>query len=195
MTIWEYREDVDNYNYIEPAGEADPDLAQKLMGTPYPGPWTPIPVRYAATWKDPHPALDSQGKPIRFPGDDLPRCDFPALVCAGPAAVFSDRALQVLLPFVQDSVEVLSLECEDDDLHLINVIDVVDCLDEDESTAARLSNGAIAFITHQVFKEQLLAGKHIFKLPMPRVPIYVSDDFKAAVEGSGLEGLVWKPLR
>ena len=195
MTIWQYKEDVDHYNYLEPIGETDPALGQKLMGTPYPKPWTPIPVRYAATWKDPHPAVDSKGKPIRFPEDDLPKCDFPVLLGAEPAAVFSDRALEVLLPLIEGSVEVLPLDCEGDSLYLVNVIDVVDCLDENKSTAARISNGAIAFITHHVFHEQLVAGKHMFKLPMPRVPIYVSDDFRVAVETSGLTGLHWKPLR
>lgn len=55
------------------------------------------------------------------------------------------------------------------------------------------SDGEIMDIVRYAFKADCIRGKHIFKVresPLNRV--LVSDEFKNVVEGSGLEGLIFR---
>ena len=89
----------------------------------------------------------------------------------------------------------IPLVCEKEKLYLINVIDAVDCLDQEKSTLRRLSNGGIMEVLHYEFKNtELWKGKGIIKLSGRPVDVFVTDAFKKLVEEHGLKGLIWKTL-
>ncbi len=192
--FWKYKEDVNGYSHLAFVDKtATRSLIGKFLGQPLSKSWMKLKVHYSKDWEDPGWSTE-ESKIIRAQREGQPRGDFVWLVGAESAAVFNDKALQVLRLLMGDSVEILPLQCEDDSVHLVNVIDMIDCLDQEKSTIKRYSNGSIMKIIRHVFKEELLQNKHIFKLPQPQVPIYVSDTFKKTVEEHELRGLIWEPL-
>ena len=192
MAVWEYIEDGDHYQSICLINDDDGKLIiGHFKGKSFPRPWEPLPVYYP-DWEELMAGATEEEKALWTPPKgNLPRGDFPYLAAV---PVFSDRAMNELLPLIEQSVQVLPLACEEDNLYIINVVDVVDCLDKVQSKLKRFSQGGVMRIEHHVFREEAIRDKHIFKIPELSVPVYVSDTFKAAVEDKGLEGLLWKPL-
>jgi hypothetical protein len=192
MAVWEYVEDVDHYQSICLVNEDDGRLLiDHFKGKPFPGLWRSLPVYYP-DWEDLMAGATEEEKTWWTPPKrNLPRGDFPYLAAV---PVFSERAVNELLPLIEQSVQVLSLACDEDNLYIINVIDVVDCLDKTLSKLKHFSQGGVMRIEHHVFREEAIHDKHFFKIPELSVPVYTSDTFKAVVEDKGLKGLLWKPL-
>jgi hypothetical protein len=191
MIVWEYKTDVDNYQSLCLVNEDDGWLIiDHFKGKPFPGSWRPLPVYYPG-WEE-LMAGAIEEKALWTPSrGDLPRGNFPYLAAV---PVFSERAVNELFPLIEQSVQILPLACDEDSLYIINVIDIVDCLDKTRSKLKRFSQGGVMRIEHHVFREEAICDKHFFKIPELSVPVYVSDTFKAVVEDKGLKGLLWKPL-
>jgi hypothetical protein len=131
---------------------------------------------------------------LEFGRDGLPKGDTPGLSSHIP--VFSPRAVEILADLLKDSGELLPITCEGEDYFLFNVTRLVDALDEDASELERFDDGGILRIARYGFKEDLLIGVNIFKLPQkPLSYPYVTDAFVHRVEDSALSGfefrLVW----
>jgi hypothetical protein len=124
-----------------------------------------------------------------------PLGDFPSLF-GGVPPVFSKRAIEILNPLIADSTEILPLMGLEGEFSVVNVIDVVDCLDHQRSEYIRFeSSGRIMHIEHYVFKKDYLKNKHIFRIPEEVVSaVFVSDAFKTLVEQNRLEGLIFKKV-
>ncbi|MFA5837318.1 MAG: DUF1629 domain-containing protein [Bellilinea sp.] len=190
MKFWEYYTDGDHFFTLVFANfERDKwlffrDLKPGLIPEPIQG----ITVQYETQSKDLSPsqrALLRKGR--------LPKGDFPSL--NGVQIVFSEKALDVLWPLIQNNVQVIPLECEDEPLFLIHVTRFIDGLDLEHSNYKWLvENKAISDVNHFVFHEEKTKGENIFRMPLNFPSVYVSDTFKAAVEEHGLKGLLWKPL-
>jgi len=156
-----------------------------------PGLIEPLPeicVRYLSESKDLYPsqrALLRKGK--------LPKGDFPGLY--GGQIVFSEKALNALLPLIQSDVQVIPLQCEEEQLFLIHLTRHVDGLDLERSDIQwSIENKMINTIKHYVFYVEKLKDINICRVPIYFPWVYVSDAFKAAVEEHDLKGLLWKPL-
>jgi hypothetical protein len=104
--------------------------------------------------------------------------------------VFSQRAATLLMPLLGESVELLPYPTELGTYYLVNALDVGDYLDR-ERTACRevLDNGICFGITKYAFHEQLLRGKHIFRIPDDPVFRFVSGEFMALCQQHGLVGI------
>ena len=109
--------------------------------------------------------------------------------------MFSEKALNALLPLIQSDVQVIPLQCEDERLFLIHVTRFIDGLDFEHSDIQWIiENKLISTVNHHVFHEEKLIDVNIFKVPVHFTWTFVSDTFKAAVEEHDLKGLLWKPL-
>ncbi len=189
--IWKYTPDADHY-YNLALIDYERDgwfLHETLRTEPLPEPFPVITVRYETESKELSPLqrkLVRQGK--------LTRGDFPSFFAIG--VVFSDKALQVLWPLIEDSVQVIPLQCEEGRFDLIHVSDVVDCLDLERSVVDYILGGdLISHVEHYEFKDlELLEGKGIFTIQGLRASTFVTDAFKALVEENDLRGLLWEPL-
>lgn len=114
--------------------------------------------------------------------------DFPYLVSHVP--VFSERALDVLLPLVGTEVEKLPLRTPSGSNVGISVLDTLDCLDLERSKIDWLDEDRILYIERYVFEPEKVEGRHIFKISQqPFSFVYVTEAFRQAVEESGLQGL------
>jgi len=190
MKYWMYTEDVDNYAHLFFVDQGfTRQLVTEFMGKPYTKPWTMPEVNYAREWEAPG-LSEEERVMIKKINEGLPQPDFPWLVGAESAAVFNERTLQVLHHLIRDSVQIFPLSHESQKFYLINIIEIVDCLDEELSEVRRY--GPASRIIKPVFKEQLAKGKHIFKVPQSPSAIFVSDRFKQEIESNALKGLVWQ---
>jgi hypothetical protein len=183
MLIWRIVPDSDTYRtltQIESAMDYT-ELREALKsGRPTGDMWIPLPVRLYD---------DEEGE------EDKPLGDFPSLF-AGVPPVFSKRALEVLNPLIADSIEILPLVGLESEFFIVNVIDVVDCLDHQRSKYIKFENSErIMHVEYYVFKENCLKNKHIFIIPeIIRKAVFVSDAFKTLVEQNRLEGLIFKKV-
>lgn len=191
--MWKYATDSDRYYALNLVDYRRDSWffreGLNLRTEPIPEPFPSIAVQYEKEWNNLSPlqrSLLRSGK--------LPKGDFPAL--SGIEVIFSARALQAVMPLIQQSVQIIRLQCEEDELYLIHVVDSIDCLDLRRSTVDYVLGGSlISHVTHYEFKNlELLEGKGIFKIQGVRVSTFVTDAFKALVEEYNLQGLLWKPL-
>ncbi|MCM0759876.1 hypothetical protein M7775_15055 [Sporomusa sphaeroides DSM 2875] len=173
MRIWHLDADVNNFDNLTTLKQKDWETlrfdGRKLFET-----WKPLAVRVI---------------------EDRKISDTPGLSSGAP--VLSPRAISVLQELVGDTVEVLPLICSSGEYYVINVLDVVDCIDYEKAEFKRYEHsGRIMRFIKYAFKSECIKGKHIFKIvdePVRRP--FVSDEFRNKVIESGLEGfefeLVW----
>lgn len=153
-------------------------LWDDLDGTPRLGAWQPVPVRRLT--------VDEEGNPRAT-------ADLPWL--GGHALVLRAKAVEALGPLLEQHGELLPLACADADLWLFNTLTVVDALDEDRSEIVRFDDGSILTVERYTFRPDAVAP--VFKVPQLLTgPLFVGDEFAAAVTGAGLTGLdlveVWR---
>lgn len=104
--------------------------------------------------------------------------------------IFSEKAVDVLMPLIKDSVELLSYPTEIGTYHLINVLDKGNYLDRLRTDCDEiLSNGNCYGINRYAFDEQALQGKHIFRIPDDGVTRYVSGEFIETCKRHNLQGI------
>lgn len=194
MRNWMYIPDSDHHQTLALVDhERDGYLLHKdnfRLGKPIPEPLPTIPVVYE---KELQELSKSQRKLARQ--GKLPRGDFPSLY--GIEVIFSERALQMLWPLIQNSVQIVPLQCEEEKLYLIHTTNTIDVLDRAQSKIKWLPDyeEKIVFqVDHYVFHEERIGGETIFKVPEMFTSTFVSDTFRKAVEEHGLKGLLWKPL-
>jgi hypothetical protein len=183
MNIYRINSDSGRYEYVNARVE-DRDLLFFSSGQPLSGTWVPVPVLLD------HRLVDNVME------EPQPRKgDFPSLYGATP--IFSERAWETLYPLVGGSVEALPLIHPSGEKYFaINVLDVVDCLDLTKTKLTRNDvTGRVSSIQEYHFRQHLLTGKHIFKLPETKgLEVLVSEEFKQAVETSELKGLIFRRL-
>lgn len=191
MNVWKYTADVDHFctlRLVDHRRDAHLLQSENLrIGKPLTPPFPTIEVQYETDWKE----LSPSQRMLARKGE-LARPDFPSLY--GIEVILQEGALRALEPLIKDSVQIIPLECEDDRLYLIHVVDVVDCLDVERSDIKRFESGKLLRVRHYELKNlELLSGKGIFK--MAGLPLaFLTDTFKALVEEHDLKGLVWNPL-
>ena len=190
MKIWKYNTDSDHFfTLILEDFERDNWLVYRdFQPGPIPEPIPKISVQYETQSKDLSPsqrALLRKGK--------LPKGDFPGLY--GGQIVFSEKALDALLPLIQSNVQVIPLHCEDEPLFLIHVTRFIDGLDIEHSDIQWIiENKLISTVNRFVFHEERLQEVNLFRVPILFSWTFVSEAFKTAVEEHDLTGLLWKPL-
>lgn len=115
--------------------------------------------------------------------------DFPSL--HGWIPVFSLKAWKKVKNKIEGSVQPVMVKCGENDYVMLNVLDVVDCLDRANSIIVENSiTKQISSIEKYSFFEDKLDGKMIFKLPETSdLEVYFTQGFKELVEAEKLKGL------
>jgi hypothetical protein len=140
-------------------------------------------------------------KPLRcHVFDDNPPIegDFPSNSNYRRVPIMSERAWTVLRPLIGFSCEALPIIHPSGRAYfIVHVMKTIDCLDVDASTVSRCGIGddRIDRIYRYAFKQRMLSGEHIFKLPLLcGGELIVDDDFRKAVERNRLHGLTFREL-
>ncbi|MEM7758157.1 MAG: DUF1629 domain-containing protein [Cyanobacteria bacterium P01_A01_bin.40] len=175
MKIYEIAPHSDKYDSFYCTGEDDYRIIKHFLGyrnfDKAPAFWRPIPV-----------TIDRMEK----------SGEFPAL---STAIVFSQKALQILKPLVEGSVEFLPLQCDSGEFVMLKITDIADCLDYTRAEVKRFpSSGRVMQVISYAFRKNCLDNKIIFKIPEQKARVYVSQRFKDCVENNQLEGLIFSEI-
>jgi hypothetical protein len=93
--------------------------------------------------------------------------------------------------FISNEVELLPIDVDGLNCQLINILNVVDCLDEKKSEIKFFKNSKnVKDIKRYVFNEYMLRNINLFKIPqLKRTDIFATDTFRDKILESGLTGL------
>jgi hypothetical protein len=162
----------EGFEWINCVDGDDYETFLSFDGSPRREHWTPVKVRRVRADKD--SAFYSS--------------DFPWL--GADALVMRRKAVDVLRDLLEAYGEILPLEDEGGvELFVLNAR-ALDALDEQRSEIQRFASSArIMRIKSLAFREPVVRGVDIFRLPHRASAIYVSERFVEAVEKAGLVGL------
>lgn len=114
---------------------------------------------------------------------DFPFHDHGILCC-------KSALLEILLPLIENEIEVLRLPMENHDYSLLNVVNVMDVLDKPKCHFELFKSGDVKRIYKYAFREELLKDTYIFKTPELTVTdIYCTDAFRDLVMQHNWTGL------
>jgi hypothetical protein len=115
--------------------------------------------------------------------------DFPSFM---GDLVLTQKSWEVLKHLIKRDVKLTVLRTETEDFFLLKIMSVIDALDYEKAKYHSRTAEMIG-IESYVFREELIAGKHIFYQPRANETI-VSQTFKDTVERFELRGLIFKKL-
>jgi hypothetical protein len=175
MKIYDLWPDTDKFDGLSYKSKSDITMSHRFTGISLSTSWIPIEVVYF---------------------NQRARGDYPGLL-AGIPPVLTEKSLRVLLPYIEQDVEVLPLSCETEKLYAINVLAVIDCLDLEQSKYTKFENSdRVMHIEQYKFYEESLARRYIFRLPdWLSSRVYTLDSFKNIVESNGLRGFRFKQVQ
>lgn len=103
----------------------------------------------------------------------------------------SQKAVDDLKDFLQHKVELLPIETDAGRYYAINVLDIVDCLNREESDFTATKNGIIVSFSSLEFSKEKLQNHSIFKIPELPYQTFISDDIQELCEEKYLRGLIF----
>ncbi|WP_078544733.1 imm11 family protein [Litchfieldia alkalitelluris] len=120
------------------------------------------------------------------------KSDFPAGLLSVPT--FSERAINVLGDLLAGKVELLPLLTDANSYYAGNVINVLDCIDEEHAEVRVFDDGQVMKYTRYAFLTDKIVGEDIFKILVHdskrilKTTVFVSDRFREKVLEAGLKG-------
>lgn len=105
--------------------------------------------------------------------------------------VVSKKVKDILLPYVTNEIEFLPLLHKDLELYMINVTNVLDCVDWKRSDVKWWKDGSFFGFNKIVFDfDKIPENTYMFKFKeLATVSVYVTDAFKELIENHKLKGL------
>ena len=110
--------------------------------------------------------------------------------------ILNEKSYKVLYPYLKNHSQIFKIKSDNKIFYVVNVIDIIDCLNYDESELKYFSSsGRVMDVEKYVFKTEKLRNTTIFKLPeFPKSISYVTEEFKKAVEENNIKGFKFKEL-
>ena len=168
MKVYRLDFDVNNYRSIRLCEDVNVNYYRMFDGTRVSGIWTiPNVMEYEE---------DKDLKRGDAPGFNIP--------------VLNKKALDVLLPLIENDVEILPLQFGDEKLYGINVLNIIDAIDYNLSEYLTFRDGKrIMAFKKYVFRENVIKNNNIFKIvDLLRGEVFVSQLFFDYVCDNKLEG-------
>lgn len=116
--------------------------------------------------------------------------------------VVSEKALTAMKSMVEGEAEFLPLVHPKDNFYILNVYNILNCLDSNVVEYTTFSDGNVKKYTKLAFRPEIISKSHIFKTTYHDMPdvalnqIFVSDHFRNVVMESSLCGFnfteVWE---
>lgn len=123
----------------------------------------------------------------------LPRGDYFGF--KGGLPIFTERAVSALRGVIEQTGELLPVECSEEALYGFNVTTVLeDALDVEHTEAGRFSDGSLAHITKYAFHAGAVRDLLVFRVKQQPSDIYVTDAFIGLVERATLKGFAFKSV-
>ena len=171
MKIYKFRPDVNNYRGITLCDEPSYEFFNQFDGRSLSSSWKTINVK-------------------EYEEDEgLERGDTPGFTIP----VLNERALSIIKPLIKDDVEILPLCCGGEKLFGINILNNTDAFDRNNAEYKTFKDGIkVMRILKYGFKEEMICGKHIFRIPEEKKGVFVSEDFVNAVKSNHLKGFIFE---
>ncbi|PQO42927.1 imm11 family protein [Blastopirellula marina] len=110
-------------------------------------------------------------------------------MCSGTFGAFSERAVQVLMPFWKKSFELLPATLEGLAYSCLRCSERTDCLDETQSEITYFDGTTdVMEINSYVFKKELLANPMIFSIPQLTFELFATESIPRLAFEAGLRG-------
>lgn len=87
-----------------------------------------------------------------------------------------------LFSALKNEVEFLRLQSDEGMYYVLNVINIIDCLDKEASICNFAPNGLIIEYEDLIFDMEKLNGQHIFRIPQQPFTIYLTQELKELIE-------------
>ena len=173
-----YPYNEDGYEWCRPVDrEFILHRAKLINGESRAAGWQPIEVYIS------HKRM-KDGAPLKY--SDSPFMDSKVLI-------LRERAIAALGPMLLQYGELLPLKCNEAELRLYNVTNVLPALHEEASGAEVDEDGNIRRISQYVFRKNVVGENDIFKLKnRPLCPILLTHRFVELWRSCGLQGLEFK---
>jgi hypothetical protein len=171
---YKVRPDSDKYDYVSLANRDDLSAYLEMVTQHYR-------FRVNIPWHRFAARVNSLNNPGDFPG-----------FIAGSDLVLTQKSWEVLKHLIKRDVKLTILRTETEDFFWLKIMSVIDALDYEKAKYHSRTAEMIG-IESYVFREELIAGKHIFYQPRANETI-VSQTFKDTVERFELRGLIFKKL-
>ncbi len=110
--------------------------------------------------------------------------------------ILNEYAFNILFPYLKEHSQIFRIKNQNSIFYVINVTDVIDCLDYDKSEIKRFpSSGRVMRVIKYSFIKDKLKNATIFKLPeFVKTNCYVTKEFKNAVEENHIKGFKFEEL-
>lgn len=169
MDIWRLHFELDQFDNLRPDKNWSPDEIQQFDGRKILERWTPL-------------------KLVRLePEKGLSLSDAPGFYSHLP--VINGRAKNVLGKLFAGVAEVLPATNDEGEFWIINVTNVLDCVDYSNAIVTRFRSGRVMMFDKYAFLADKVKQQHVFKIiEEPLSCPFVSDDFKETVEQNQLTG-------
>jgi hypothetical protein len=106
--------------------------------------------------------------------------------------VLTKRSWEALRCLIKMDVKLTVLRTTNEEFYWLKVMSIIDALDYEKAKYHKRTAEKIG-VEFYVFKEEMIAGKHIFYLPRAS-HLVISQTFKDFVEKFELKGLIFKKL-
>lgn len=170
------------YELCYPLDEKDFETLNLLInGAPRLESWIPLPMK-----------IIRRDRKVQLMESDAPWCESHALI-------FKPAVIQKLGSVLKNYGELLPLNCPGEDLVVLNVTNILDALNIENSDVTRFSTGKIMMIRKYEFRPEIVGKSELFKIPDVRVsPTFASQNFVDRWQASGFKGLdfelVWSSM-
>jgi|GEM_PF-743330 len=124
--------------------------------------------------------------------------DFPHIM-NGLFAI-QDKAKSIIEPYILDKVQFLPINFHDKDvlkeMHIMNVTNIIDCLDEENTQYDIWFDGTRGIVTKEhFFADKLSEDDLLFKIKQTsRSDVYCTDKFKKLIESHKLKGIHFREV-
>lgn len=169
MKVYKLRSDEDSMDLmLDKSVSAEHPIESKFKGESKLPMWTP---------------------PIMYTNNERKYSDFPRYLSGQP--IVSEKVKDILLPIVAEEVETLPLAHPELKLFMLNITNVIDCVDYRRSVIKLTGKGNFARFIKLVFDFSKIPEKtYVFKIKETAiVQVFVTEAFKELVELHDLKGL------
>lgn len=179
MKVYKVFNDNKNYKCLEAITEDEWDnlLKYEFNGYSIKDKWIPVAV-----------GLEEDTK------KDLMCSDMPNL---GKGFLVANKdSLEKIQRLISSEIEVLPLASEKNEYYILNILQVIDCLDLDNSKIKKYKAvDEILEIQKYAFIESMLVGKIIFKIKgYETAEVFCTDIFKEYIEDEHITGLIFEEV-